>query len=67
MAAALASGAALTLIDEPIAGLDRPSIAYLQQALASAAQSSAPPSAIVVAHYEALDGVPWQQVLELPD
>ena len=67
MAAALASGAALTLIDEPIAGLDRPSIAYLQQALASAAQSSAPPSAIVVAHYEALDGVPWQQVLHLPD
>lgn len=65
MAAALASGAALTLIDEPIAGLDRPSIAYLQQALASAAQS--PRRAIVVAHYEALDGVPWQQVLDLPD
>ena len=65
MAAALASGAALTLIDEPIAGLDRPSIAYLQQALANAAQS--PQRAIVVAHYEALDGVPWQQVLDLPD
>ena len=65
MAAALASGAALTLIDEPIAGLDRPSIAYLQQALARAAQS--PQRAIVVAHYEALDGVPWQQVLDLPD
>lgn len=67
MAAALASGAALTLIDEPIAGLDRPSIAYLQQALTSAAQSPAPLRAIVVAHYEALDGVPWQQVLDLPD
>ena len=67
MAAALASGAALTLIDEPIAGLDRPSIAYLQQALTSAAQSPAPLRAIVVAHYEALNGVPWQQVLDLPD
>lgn len=68
MAAALASGAALTLIDEPIAGLDRPSTLYLQQALTSATQSPAvPPRAIVVAHYEALDGVPWQQVLDLPD
>lgn len=66
MAAALASGAALTLIDEPIAGLDRPSIAYLQQALARAAQPSAGPRAIVVAHYEALEGVPWQQVLAWP-
>lgn len=67
MAAALASGAALTLIDEPIGGLDRPSIAYLQKALASAVQLSTTPRAIVVAHYEALDGVAWQQVLELPD
>ena len=68
MAAALASGAALTLIDEPIAGLDRPSTLYLQQALTNAAQSpSVPPRAIVVAHYEALDGVPLQQVLDLPD
>ena len=66
MAAALASGAALTLIDEPTAGLDRPSTLYLQQALASAAKSPTPPRAIVVAHYEALDGVPWQQVLDLP-
>lgn len=67
MAAALASGAALTLIDEPTAGLDRPSTLYLQQALASAAQPSAAPRVIVVAHYEVLDGVPWQQVLELSD
>lgn len=66
MAAALASGAALTLIDEPIAGLDRPSIDYLQQALARAAQSSAQPRAVVVAHYEALDGVPWSAVIDLP-
>ena len=67
MAAALASGAALTLIDEPTAGLDRPSTLYLEQALARATQSPTPPRAIVVAHYEALDGVPWQQVLDLPD
>ncbi len=29
MAAALASGAPLTLIDDPIAGLDKPSVTYL--------------------------------------
>ena len=67
MAAALASGAALTLIDEPTAGLDRPSTLYLQEALARAARSPTPPRAIVVAHYEALEGVPWQQVMDLPD
>lgn len=64
MAAALASGAPLTLIDEPVGGLDRPSLLYLQQALAGHAVE---PRAIVVAHYEALPGVPWVQVLELPE
>lgn len=65
MAAALASGAPLTLIDEPVAGLDRASVQYLQQALAQAAAQ--PGRAIVVAHYEALEGVPWTQVLALRD
>ena len=65
MAAALASGAQLTLIDEPVAGLDRASIRYLCQALADTAQ--APDRALVVAHYEALDGVPWRAVIELPE
>lgn len=65
MAAGLASGAALTLLDEPLAGLDRPSIAYLEHALAAAARQ--PTGAVVVAHYEALPGVPWAAVLDLPD
>ena len=66
MAAALASGAPLTLIDEPVAGLDRASVQYLlQQALAQAAGQ--PGRAIVVAHYEVLEGVPWTQVLALRD
>ena len=64
MAAALASGAARTLIDEPVGGLDRPSVIYLQRALTRHAQQL---RALVVAHYEALPGVPWSQVLELPD
>ena len=65
MAAALASGAPLTLIDEPVAGLDHGSVRYLCQALA-ATSAAQPGRAIVVAHYEALAGVPWRDVIELP-
>lgn len=65
MAAALASGAALTLIDEPVAGLDQPSVRYLQQALQAAASTAA--RAIVVAHYEALANVPWRDIISLAD
>lgn len=66
LAAGLASGAVLTLIDEPLAGLDRPSITYLEDALADVA--AAPGGrAVLVAHYEDLPGVPWAVVLDLPD
>ena len=65
MAAALASGAPLTLIDEPVGGLDKPSIAYLQQALAALA--AMPERVLIVAHYEALPGVDWHSVVHLPD
>ena len=65
MAAALASGAALTLLDEPLSGLDKPSIRHLQEALAEVAVQ-APHRAVVVAHYEALPGVPWVQIIDLP-
>ncbi len=64
MAAALASQAPLTLIDEPIAGLDKPSIAYLAQALGCSSRGGE--RAVVVAHYATLPGVQWAQVLELP-
>ena len=66
MAAALASGAPLTLIDEPVAGLDHGSVRYLCQALA-ATSAARPGRAIVVAHYEPLAGVPWRAVIELPE
>lgn len=64
LAAGLASGAELTLFDEPVAGLDKPSITYLQHALAE--QAVQPHRAVVVAHYEALPGVPWRDTWELP-
>lgn len=63
MAAALASVAALALIDEPLAGLDRASERYLQTALAGVAD--APDRVVVVAHWEALPEVPWRQQLVL--
>lgn len=66
LAAGLASGAALTLIDEPLAGLDRSSIVYLQHTLASLA--AAPGGRVLLlAHYEAWPGVPWAVVLDLPE
>ena len=64
MAGALASGASLTLIDEPIGGLDKPSVAYLARALTQVAGQ--PGRVVVVAHYEALPGVPWGSVVDLP-
>lgn len=63
MAAALASGAALVLIDEPIAGLDRPSVAYLRQVLAD--RSGQAQQCLLVAHYDDLQGLPWDSVVEL--
>ncbi len=64
MAGALASGARLTLIDEPVGGLDKPSVAYLARALTQVAAK--PVRVVVVAHYEALPGVPWGTVVDLP-
>jgi len=65
LAAAFAAGAALTLLDEPFAALDRPSIncvlALLQQAAAD------PARAWVVADYQAPPGLALATLLDLPD
>lgn len=63
MAAGLASGAALVLIDEPIAGLDRPSVAYLHALLAQ--QAGVQNRWVMVAHYDDLQGLPWDTQLVL--
>ena len=70
MAAALASGAPLVLIDEPVGGLDRPSVQYLEQALQAQVQAQAlvqAPQLVLVAHYEPLAGVPGNHTVALPD
>lgn len=67
MAAALASGAPLTLIDEPIAGLDRGSLGYLATALNRVGSGAASPRWVIVAHYDELPGVGWESVTTLPE
>jgi len=64
LAAALASGRALTLLDEPMAALDNASIRFLWRALADVAGSSG--RAIVVASAVRLDAVPLSASIELP-
>ncbi|APW48219.1 hypothetical protein RA876_05085 [Rhodoferax antarcticus] len=63
LAGAFAAGAKLTLLDEPFAALDKPSIRFVQQQLAQAAQQRE--RAWVVAHYESLDDVPLALVIDL--
>ena len=65
LAAALASGAALTLLDEPFAALDAPSIRCVLRALNKAAAD--PVRACVMADYSAPDGVPLAGVIDLGD
>ena len=55
LAAGLASGAALTLLDEPFAALDRPSVNFLHEVLADAAHH--PSRAFVIADHEAPEGI----------
>jgi ABC-type multidrug transport system ATPase subunit len=63
LAAALASGAPLTLIDEPFAALDAPSIRCVTAALVRIAGQAQ--RACVVADYQAPPGVPLSSVLSL--
>lgn len=70
LAAALASGARLTVIEEPTAALDSESIRNLCKALDALgeqlAESPQAPRWVVVAHWEPLPGVTWDEVLVAP-
>jgi ABC-2 type transport system ATP-binding protein len=64
LAAALSAGCALTLLDEPSAGLDRPAIAWLVQALGEAARE--PGRVWLLASAWGLeDALPWAGTLTL--
>ena len=63
LAAAFASGAAVTLLDEPFAALDTPSIRFVIQRLKGAA--ARPERAYVIADYEAPADVPLAAVIDL--
>lgn len=70
IAAALASGARLTLIEEPIGALDSTGIRYLCKALdvlgKELADQPKPPRWILVSHWEPLPSVTWDEVLAPP-
>lgn len=65
LAAALASGATLTLLDSPFAALDKVSIGHLLEFLNDAAQH--PKRAWVVADYQPPSGVPLAHTIDLGD
>lgn len=65
LAGAFASGAALTLLDEPLAALDKASIGFVLELLEEAAAD--PQRACVVAHHEAPGDLPLAQTIELGD
>lgn len=64
MAAGLASGRALVLLDEPTAGLDGPSTRCLWATLSGVAAQSA--RAVIAASSTPVDAVPLAQTIELP-
>jgi ABC-type Mn2+/Zn2+ transport system ATPase subunit len=63
LAAAFASGAAVTLLDEPFAALDKASINFLTKQLETFAQN--PSRAWVVADYEVPANLTTQTVIDL--
>ena len=65
LAAAFASGAGVTLLDDPFAALDKASISFVLALLKDAADH--PARAWVVAHYEAPSDVPLAAIIDLED
>lgn len=63
LAAAFASGAAVTLLDEPFAALDMASIRFVTELLADAAEHSR--RAWVIADYEASQGLSLAHMIDL--
>ena len=63
LSAAFASGAALTLIDQPFAALDGPSVRLLREVLQEFAEQTI--RACVIADYEAPDGLQLTSTISL--
>lgn len=65
LAAAFASGAAVTLLDEPFAALDKASLGFVMELLQEAAEH--PSRAWVIADYQAPAEVPLAAIIDLGD
>ena len=64
LAAAFSSGAAVTLLDEPFAALDKMSIGFLMELLEDAAHH--PSRSWIVTHHDAPGNLPLAATIELP-
>ena len=64
LAAVLSSGAALLLLDEPLAGLDAPAVAWLVAELSAWSRQPQRAALIVSGHWP--PGLPWAGTLVLP-
>jgi len=67
LAAAFAAGAALTLLDDPFAGLDMASMRFVTATLNDLATQDDAPRAWVVALYEAMPGLRLDSTIDLGD
>jgi ABC-type multidrug transport system ATPase subunit len=65
LAVALSAGCAVTLLDEPTAGLDRPSVAWLAQALTELSQAHPSRTWLLAAAYGLEDALPWAATVTL--
>lgn len=65
LAVALSAGCAVTLLDEPTAGLDRPSVAWLAQALTELSRASPRQTWLLAAAYGLEDALPWAATVTL--
>jgi ABC-type multidrug transport system ATPase subunit len=65
LAAAFASGAAVTLLDEPFAALDKTSVGVVLELLEDAADH--PARAWVIAHHQAPGDAPLAAIIDLGD
>ncbi len=65
LAAAFSAGASVTLLDDPFAALDKASVLFVTRQMQRAALD--PNRALIVTHYDDLDGVALARTIDLDE